>query len=180
MNISQLLTCYEENGTVDFLALPNNQLLQRYEVKALQGQQATAAYRDGMSHVIVIGTAGGSVIPLRLSFSTQSQAGKRVIVPEVKEGKPLQLDPQGRAITQLVHREEEGKIATAALLGPRTLIFLAQEEKTSLLGESSVEELRSDLSSVLKADATALALDKYRVNLIAGTEAGELASLGPD
>ena len=163
-----------DNGTVDFLALPNNQLLQRYEVKALQGQQATAAYRDGMSHVIVIGTVSGSVIPLRLSFSTQSQDGKRVIVPEVKEGKPLQLDPQGRAITQLVHREEEGKVATAALLGPRTLIFLAQEEKTSLLGESSVEELRSDLSSVLKADATALALDKYRVNLIAGTATGDL------
>ncbi len=45
-----------DNGTVDFLALPNNQLIQRYEVKALQGQQATAAYRDGISHVIVIGT----------------------------------------------------------------------------------------------------------------------------
>lgn len=163
-----------DNGTVDFLALPNNTLLQRYEVKALQGQQVTAAYRDGMSHVIVIGTASGNVIPLRISFTTKLQEGKRVVTPEIKEGKAIQIDPQGRAITQLVHREEEGKVATAVLLGPRTLIFLAQEEKTSLLGESSVEELRSDLSSTLKADATTLALDKYRVNLVAGTVTGDL------
>ena len=129
-----------DNGVVDFLALPGNQLLQRYEIKALQGQKVTAANRNGLSHDIAVGTANGSVIPLRISFTTNRQEGKRGVAPEIKEGKAIQVDPQGRAITRLVYREEDGKVAAAALLGPRELIFLAQEEKTSPLGESSVEE----------------------------------------
>ena len=163
-----------DSGTIDFFTLPNNQLLQHYEVKGLQGQQATAAYRNGISHDIEIGTATGIVIPLHLSFSSQFQEGKRTIVPDVKEGKAIQVDSEGRPITQLVYHEDDGKVATAALVGSRTLIFLAQEEKTSLLGESSVEDFRSDLSSELKADVTALALDKHRVNLLAGTTNGDL------
>jgi phosphate transport system permease protein len=162
------------NGVMDFLALPSTQLLQRYEVKALQGQQATTAYRDGLSHTIAVGTAVGSVVPLRISFTTKLQEGKRVIAHDIKEGKTIQIDPQGRAIRQLTYQEEDGKVAAAALVGSRELIFLAQEEKTSLLGESSIEELRSDLSSSLQAEVTTLALDKYHVNLLAGTTTGEV------
>jgi phosphate transport system permease protein len=161
-----------DNGVVDFLALPGNQLRQRYEIKALQGQQVTAAYRNGLSHDIAVGTANGNVIPLRISFTTNLQEGKRAVTPEIKEGKTIRVDLQGRAITRLVYHEENGRVAAAALLGPRELLFLAQEEKTSPLGESSVEKMRSDLSSTLQADVTALALDKYNVNLLAGATTG--------
>src|SRR5713101_2586556 len=161
-------------GTIDFLSLADSHLLQRYQIKALTDQRPTAAYRDGIHHIIAVGTAGGAVVPLKINFSAQFQDGKRTITPEVKEGQPLQVDPQGRPITALVYQEEEGKTATAALVGPRTLLFFAQKEQTSLLGPAGVEEYRSDLSVALKADVTALALDRVQSNLLAGTSSGEV------
>lgn len=161
-------------GTVDFLAVPSNQLLQRYEIKALPGQRITAAHRNGLAHDIAVGTATGSVIPLRISFTTKLQEGKRVVAPDIKEEKAIQVDPQGRSITKLVYHAEDGRVATAALLGPRELLFFAQEERTTPMGETSVEELRSDLSASLQADVTTLAIDNYHVNLLAGTTNGEV------
>ncbi|HEV8715747.1 MAG TPA: ABC transporter permease subunit [Candidatus Binatia bacterium] len=159
-------------GTVDFFSLADSHLLQRYEIKALAGQRPTAAYRDGIHHTIAVGTADGVVVPLKFNFSVRFKDGKRTLTPEVKEGQPLQVDPEGRPITALVYEEDEGKTAAAALVGPRRLLFFAQREKTSLLDSSGVDEYRADLSAALTADVTALALDRFQSNLLAGTSSG--------
>src|SRR5262245_45630779 len=91
-----------------FLPLPAPQKVQRYQVQPLRGQRPTSAYRDGISHTIAVGTANGAVIPLAVSFSTKFLEGKRVVVPEVREGKPLQVDLQGRPISAVVYKEEDG------------------------------------------------------------------------
>src|SRR5262249_44301305 len=161
-------------GAIEFLSLANDQVLQRYEIKGLNGQRATAAYHDGIHHEIAVGTSGGAIIPLKIVFSPKFVEGKRVLTPEVREGKPLQVDEQGRAITSLVYRDNEGTVKAAALVGPRILLFFSQQEKTSLLGESSLEQSRVDLSPVLKSDVTALALDQIQSNLLAGTASGEI------
>ncbi|MGH9425786.1 MAG: hypothetical protein ACRD2L_05700, partial [Terriglobia bacterium] len=148
-------------GAVEFLSLADEQVMQRYELKGLTGQRVTAAYRDGIHHEVAVGTSGGMIIPLKIVFSQKFVEGKRVITPEIREGKPLQVDEQGRAITALVYRDNEGTVKAAALVEPRTLLFFAQQEKTSLLGESSLEQSRVDLSPALKSDVTALALDQF-------------------
>lgn len=161
-------------GAIEFRSLTDGHVLQRFEIKGLSGQQMTAAYRDGMQHEVAVGTSGGMIIPLKIVFSVKYVDGKRVIAPEVREGKPLQVDEQGRAITALVYRDNEGTIKAAALVEPRTLLSFSQQEKTSLLGESSLEQSRVDLSPVLKSDVTALALDQFQSNLLAGTASGEI------
>jgi len=142
-------------GAVDFFSLPDSHLLQHYEITALRDQRPTAAYRDGIHHAVAVGTAGGAVVPLKINFSVDFRDGKRTITQEVKEGRPLQVDPQGRPITALVYKEEEGKLAVAAVVSPRALLFFAQKEKTSLLGPAGMDEYRADLSAALKADVTA-------------------------
>lgn len=161
-------------GTVDLVSLNDHQLMQSYVIKGLQGQSVTAAFRDDLHSVLVIGTSGGAAIPLRVSFTSKFADGKRSLTPNISEGTPLQIDPQGRAITRLVSAEEEGKRNIAALVGPRTLFFYAQREKSSLLGEGEIEEFRADLSSTLTADVTTLALDRYLGVLLAGTATGEV------
>ncbi len=161
-------------GTVEFRSLADGHVLQRFAIAGLNGQQVTSAYRDGIHHDVVVGTSGGMLIPLRILFSPTFVDGKRIITPEVREGKPLQIDEQGRALTSLVYRENEGTVRAAALVGPRTLLFFSQEEQTSPLGESSLELARSDLSPQLQSDVTALALDQFQSNLLVGTASGEI------
>jgi phosphate transport system permease protein len=161
-------------GTVEFLSLKDGQFLQRYEIRGLEEQSPTAAYYDPLHHTVALGTANGVVVPLGVRFSVIFQDDQRTVRPEVAEGKPFALDPQGRAIKALVYKEEEGKIAAAALVGPHTLVFFAAREKRSLFGQSRVEEYHADLSVVLKSDVTALALDSWQLNLLAGTFSGEI------
>lgn len=169
--IAYLLT---GSGAIDFISLTDNKLLRQYQLQRLNGQRPTVAYRDGLHHQIAVGTSGGAVIPVTISFTMTYQDGARKIALDVKEGKPLQLDTDGRAITSLVYRETEGKISAAALVGPRSLIFFAQQEKSSLLGESETQEFRSDLSAALPADATSLAIDRFQESLLVGAASGDI------
>lgn len=161
-------------GMIDFLSLADNHLLLQYRIPGLNGQRVTAAYRDGIHHEIAVGTANGDIVPLQINFSTKRENEQRITTPEVKEGKPLPIDEQRRPISMLVYRKDEGKVSAAALLGPRTLIFYAQREQTPLLGESTTDQYRVDLSAVLKSEVTALALDRFQSNLVAGTATGEI------
>lgn len=164
-----------KSGALHLISLEEGRVVQRYQIRGLEGQQATAAFDDDLHSVMAVGSSSGTVIPLTITFGTTFENGKRTVVPNIKEGKPLTVDPRGRPITKLVYTEEEGKISAAVLLGPRTLLLYARHETTSLLGEtSSVEEHRADLSSSLQADVTTLALDKSQFNLLAGTSTGEV------
>ncbi len=161
-------------GTVDFLSLKNGQLLQRYEIKGLEGQAPTAAYHDPLRRLVALGTAQGRVVPLIIGFAVNFQGDARVLKPEVAEGRVIELDPQGRTIKNLVYQEEEGKIAAAALFSSRSLVFYAARAQHSLLGPGKLKEYRTDLSTALKSDVSALALDGLQVNLLAGTTSGEI------
>ncbi len=161
-------------GSIDFFSLKDKRLLQSYEVEGLGGSHPTAVYHDSLRSRVVLGTARGEMVPLRVRFAVTFKNGKRLLKPQVEEGKLWQVDPQGRPIKALVYAEGEGKVSAAALLGPRNLIFFAVREKRSLLGPAKVQEYRRDLSPTLRAGVKALALDALQANLIAGTVSGEL------
>ncbi len=164
-------------GTVDFLSLTDNQLLQRYEVQALQGRQITAIHYRNLTHTAVLGTADGIVIPLTISFPVSFEGKTRISTPKVTEDEAIALDPQGRAIRALTYQstsEDEEKMTLAALLGPRTLLFLSRTVEESFLGETQVSEHRIELSAALDANTTALTLDAEQRNLFAALETGDV------
>ena len=164
-------------GTVDFLSLTDNQLLQRYEIQALQGRQITAVHYRNLTHTAALGTADGIVIPLTISFPVSFEGRTRISTPQVTEDEAIVLDPQGRAIQALVYQsvsEDEEKMSLATLLGPRTLLFLSRTVEESFLGESQVSEHRTELSAELDANATALTVDAEQRNLFAALETGEV------
>ena len=166
-----------DSGSLHFISLTDNTLLQHYEITQLQGQHPTAVYQNGFDHMLAIGTANGLVVPVSVNFAlSYDSQGKRVITPNASEDNAIALDPQGRAIQQLVYRtgEDEEGIRIAALLGPRSLLFYSQVEEESFLGEADIEEQRVDLSHDISADVTAVALDAFLTNLLVTTAAGEL------
>ena len=164
-------------GTVDFLSLADNRLLQRYAIQALQGRQITAVHYRNLTHTAVLGTADGVVIPLTISFPVSFEGKTRISTPQVTEDETIVLDPQGRAIRALAYQntsEDEEKMTLAALLGPRTLLFLSRTVEESFLGETQVAEHRLELSAALDANATVLTLDAEQRNLFAALETGEV------
>lgn len=164
-------------GTVDFLSLSDNRLLQRYEIQALQGRQITAVHYRNLTHTAALGTADGVVIPLTISFPVSFEGKTRISTPQVTEDEAIVLDPQGRAIRALTYQstsEDEEKMTLAALLGPRHLLFLSRTVEESFLGETQVSEHRAELSAALDANATALTLDAEQRNLFAALETGEV------
>ncbi len=164
-------------GTVDFLSLADNRLLQRYELQALQGRQITAVHYRNLTHTAVLGTADGVVIPLAISFPVSFEGKTRISTPKVTEDEAIVLDPQGRAIQALTYQstsEDEEKMTLAALFGPRTLLFLSRTIEESFLGEPQVSEHRTELSAALDTNATALTLDAEQRNLFAALETGEV------
>ncbi len=164
-------------GTVDFLSLADKQLLQRYEIQALHGRRITAVHYRNLTHTAALGTADGVVIPLTISFPVSFEGKTRISTPQVAEEEALVLDPQGRAIQALAYQsvsEDEEKMSLAALLGPRTLLFLSRTVEESFLGETQVSEHRAELSAALDANATALSLDAEQRNLFAALETGEV------
>ena len=143
-----------DSGSLHFISLKDHTLLQHYEITQLQGHRLTAVYQSGFGHMLAIGTANGLVVPVSVKFGLGYDAqGKRVITPSVSEDAAIALDPQGRAIQQLVYRaggDEEG-IRIAALFGPRSLLLYSQVEEESFLGEAETEEHRVDLSRDVSA-----------------------------
>ena len=164
-------------GTVDFLSLADNRLLQRYEIQALQGRQITAVHYRNLTHTAALGTADGVVIPLTISFPVSFEGKTRISMPQVTEDETIVLDPQGRAIRAVAYQrtsEDEDKMTLAALFGPRTLLFLSRTTEESFLGEPQVSEHRAEFSAGLDADATALTLDAEQRNVFAALETGEV------
>ena len=167
-------------GTVDFISLTDNRLLQRYEVRALQGRRITALHYRNLTHTAALGTADGVVIPLTISFPISFEGKTRITAPQVTEKDAIVLDPHGRAISALAYQytndtdEDEERWALAALLGPHTLLFMTQTTQESFLGEPEIIEHRTELSTALDAAATAVTLDAEQRNLFAALETGEV------
>ena len=166
-----------DSGSLHFISLKDNSLLQQYTIAQLQGHRPTAVYQSAFDHMLAIGTANGLVVPVSVNFGLGYDAqGKRVITPSASEDTAIALDPQGRAIQQLVYRtgEDEEGIRIAALLGPRALVLYSQIEQESFLGEAETQENRVDLSPDVSADVTAIELDAFLTNLLVTTATGEL------
>ena len=164
-------------GTVDFISLTDNRLLQRYEIQALQGRQITAVHYHNLTHTAALGTADGVVLPLTISFPISFEGKTRVSTPRVEEKEAIVLDPDRRALSALAYQytdEEEERLALAALLGPHTLLFMTQTTQATFLGEPEVSERRTELSTALEAAATALTIDAEQRNLLVALETGEV------
>ena len=166
-----------ERGSLYFVSLEDHTVLHRYTIRQLQGQRPTAVYQSGFGHNLAIATANGVVVPVYISFViSYDEQSRRIITPRAGEEDAIRVDPQGRAVQQLVYRtgEDDEGIRIAALLGPRSLLFYSRTERESFFGQTGTQENRLELSSELSADVSALALDFFLTNLLVSTTDGQL------
>ena len=100
--------------------------------------------------LIVLGLSDGRLYPVAVSTEVTYDEGKRRVTPSVRPGTPVIVDPAGSppAVFKYVPGPD-GPIALVAT-GPRELTLVRVVEKTSLMGDTTREEVRV----VLPVDAT--------------------------
>ncbi len=124
--------------------------------------------------LIVLGLSDGRLYPVGVSTEVVYEEGKRRVTPSVRPGSPVTVDMGGKPAGVFKYvRGPDGPIALVAT-GPRQLTLVRIVEKTSMMGETTREEVRVLLSVEAKGEVTSLALDVRGQDIFAGTSGGEI------
>lgn len=158
---------------VRFLSLKAGKDLMAGRIAELGGAAIVATSSSG-SNFLALGLSDGRVIPAKVNFNVSFPDGKRQVTPELIAETPLTMDPTGRPIRKLAHATAESGPVIVGVLDERRLAVVAINETTALIGPSTREEIRRELSLPVQAKVTALALDNRGEDLFVGTAAGEL------
>lgn len=155
-------------------------------VLPVAGGKATAADLPGLGdatvvkavapepELIVLGLSDGRLYPVAVSTEVAYDEGKRRVTPSIRPGAPVIVDPAGKPAGVFKYvRGPDGPIALVAT-GPRELTLVRVVEKTSLMGETTREEVRVVLPVAASGEVTSLALDVRGQNIFAGTSTGEI------
>ena len=121
-----------------------------------------------------LGLSDGRVIPAEVKFSVSFPEGKRKVDAELAVGDPLLADPHKHPIMRLARVVAPAGPIAAAAVGPRDLVLIAVKETKALIGPSTKEESRQNLSLPVEGEITGLALDGRGEDLFVGTSSGQL------
>lgn len=121
-----------------------------------------------------LGLSDGRVIPVEVRFSVTYPEGKRHIEPELIATDPILVDPERRPIRLLAHVSASSGPITAAAVSPTELVLVFIKEKKALIGPSTREEIRQQLSIPQEGEIRSLALDGRGEDLFVGTSAGQV------
>jgi phosphate transport system permease protein len=162
---------------MEFLSVLDGTRLLAVPLSDLQGARITAVSHLGRvgRGPFGVGLSDGRVIPVEVQFRVSFPEGMRHVEPDTIVADPLVVDPQGRPITKLAYTLTDSGPIAAVLVGPHDLIVVTIKERRALIGPSTKEESRVQLTLPVDGELTALALDGRGDDLFVGTSAGQVA-----
>jgi phosphate transport system permease protein len=159
---------------IEFLSLINGTPLLEVPLPVPQGARVTATSHLGRGR-FGVGLSDGQVIPVEVQFRVSFPEGMRHLEPDTIIADPFVVDPRGRPIAKLAYTLTDSGPIAAALVGPRDLAVVTIKERRALIGPSTQEESRVQLTLPVDGELTALALDSRGEDLFVGTSAGQVA-----
>src|SRR5262245_19440845 len=141
----EIMEVITAQGAIRFLNLSDGSVLQEIAIPPLAGQTVVAATRAGRDHVL-LATATGQLVAVRVPFDVRREEGKRVLRPRVVETGAWQLAPAGTPPTLLaasVPSDDGVTVVFAAADGVPTLVAIA--ETKNVFGDVKRSEARSAL-----------------------------------
>lgn len=169
------------DGRIEYFSLDETPAPPPAVLAGAAGRTVTTAFYPTGGFGIALGLSDGTVFHLahRLESSFAAAEGqkrpKRTVVPSLKEGAGLPLDPKGRPIISLARHESDRGTATVGVTGDGRLLYHVVVEKKSMMGDVQRAEERRDLTSLLPGPATVVTLDRDVEFLYVGTRTGHLA-----
>ncbi|MDN3511284.1 MAG: ABC transporter permease subunit [Candidatus Jettenia sp.] len=183
------------DGTIEFISLSDGSIVNTYRIAGLKNSTITSSDKDVNS--LVLGTNDGRILKVLITFSESFDNEKKVIIPEVFEKEPVQIDDQKRTLRNITSRSdgsatvtvvstEDGRLLLKSTEEVSTLFDIGEKKEikrdiTGLVRHSQPDELREPHNSILYSsglengtDITSLALDHFMENLYVGTSSGEI------
>jgi len=158
---------------VQFVSVKDGASLTTSPLAGLKGATVVGTSPPGRGP-FALGLSDGRVIPAEVKFSVSFPEGKRKVDAELAVGDPLLADPHKHPIMRLARVVAPAGPIAAAAVGPRDLVLIAVKETKALIGPSTKEESRQNLSLPVEGEITGLALDGRGEDLFVGTSSGQL------
>jgi phosphate transport system permease protein len=159
-----------------FVSLEDGSIVSRAGVSTGTGGKVVASSALGRGP-FALSLSDGRVVPVEVTFSVSYPEGKRRIEPELVIAEPITADPGGRAVMVLAHAAGPGGPITAVTSGPKALTLISIQERKALVGPSTKEEARQQISLPIEGEISALALDGRGEDIFVGTTSGEVVRI---
>jgi len=146
------------------------------QITNLPNTTITSVSKD--NNRFVLGTDGGRIVTVSITFSESFDDGKRTVLPVITEEETVRIDDEKRAFKCITSRKDDGTTVTAVSTEDSGLILKSTEIKETLLGEAESKEIKKDITNLVAQESgveiTSLALDLFMENLYVGSASGEL------
>lgn len=183
------------DGTIEFISLLDGSILNKYLIAGLKDSTITSVDKD--DNRIVLGTNDGRILTVFITFSESFDNEKRVIIPEVSEKEPVQIDDQKKTLRNITSGSDDSTTVTVVSTEDGRLLLESIEEVSTLFDTGEKKEIKRDITDLVRrsqssglsaphntilhfpglengTDITSLALDHFMENLYIGTSLGEL------
>ena len=164
-----------DRGTIRFFSTADGKPRERYLLEGTGGERIVSVRQSLDGKRLVAGTDRGMAIPIDIEFHPSYFEGDRSYRPEIREGKPLELDPERRPLDRLAFAGEPGgAFVIVALTGDSRVVLLQQLVEEALFGGLKTTRDRYELELPGNDDPLSLAIDDPGGNLYVGTAGGQI------
>lgn len=172
----EILYTFTDSATVDFISLSSKEILKSEKIPLVSEDFITSASKSPNKNLIALGTNQGRVVLGQVKFSIRFIEGdKREITPEFLINTTVEIDPNYKAIKNLVYRKNsENEFTVVALTSDERLLQYSSEKTFSLLSESEEKIYKNDLTNLVEYPISAIELDNFCEKLMIGTVNGWL------
>lgn len=135
------------DGTIEFLSLSHGEILKRYTIASLNGSSIVSVSKD--RDRLVLGTNDGRILTVYISFSESFDNDKRTVLPEISEAETVLVNNEGKGISYITSRSNEGTTVTAVHTEDGRLSLISSEVERTLFGEGERKEIRKDITGLV-------------------------------
>jgi len=161
--------------SLEFISISNKSLSQPNSARqalTAAGSVTAIARALGKDHRLALGTDSGQIVPVSIEFVQEFSGETRSITSSVTTGEPVVVDPARRPIRSLAYQTTESGVRIAAVSEDRHLWLVGSRTVSHPDGTTDRSIVRTELTSHITGQITALTFDSRGDTFFVGTDEG--------
>ncbi|WP_454062795.1 ABC transporter permease subunit [Candidatus Nitrospira salsa] len=162
-------------GHVAFFQIPGGELIPfQTNPNPLTQKIVAVAHSSGRGHHFAFGTDDGHVVPVDVELTPTFHDGVRTIIPTMRHGDAIFVDPTQTGIAGLAYQETDTGMAVVMLSQSGELWFTTHGESEGLVLSDEPSMTQTLIAKYPEGEVTTFILDSLAETLMVGTKDGLL------